>query len=374
MSTHFKPRIYLLAVLVLAQLATLAFAQPAIRVPGEFEQQEAIWLQWPGKWEKTYEPAYAEISKVIVQYQKLHIVYSTTRIYKQALAAITSAGGDPNHANIVWHQIPNENAWMRDNGPVYVIQDGEIRIQNWEFGAWGGAFGKSIPYVKDNAVPVSVGSYLNMPVDHVDIVHERGNLEFNGAGALILNWNVIGNRNRRNGYTNKAAAEADLIAHFGLTDVIWADGPIKGDRTAGHIDGFARFIDRDRVVVANCTVNGYCQPGGANDQIFDALALDVVTAGFEVIRMDFEAVISYKGEQFDANYMNWGIGNGWVILVGFDHPPTDNAARELLQEWYPHRDIYVIEMLDSWMAGGGVHCHTNDQPSASTIAVPEPSE
>ena len=90
--------------------------------------------------------------------------------------------------------------------------------------------------------------------------------------------------------------------------------------------------------------------------------------------MDFEAVISYKGEQFDANYMNWGIGNGWVILVGFDHPPTDNAARELLQEWYPHRDIYVIEMLDSWMAGGGVHCHTNDQPSASTIAVPEPSE
>jgi PKD repeat protein len=26
-------------------------------------------------------------------------------------------------------------------------------------------------------------------------------------------------------------------------------------------------------------------------------------------------------------------------------------------------------MLDSWIAGGGVHCHTNDQPAASTIGT-----
>ena len=25
------------------------------RVPAEWEPQEAIWLQWPGEWEKTYE-------------------------------------------------------------------------------------------------------------------------------------------------------------------------------------------------------------------------------------------------------------------------------------------------------------------------------
>ena len=27
------------------------------RVPAEWEPQEAIWLQWPGEWEKTYEEA-----------------------------------------------------------------------------------------------------------------------------------------------------------------------------------------------------------------------------------------------------------------------------------------------------------------------------
>ena len=67
--------------------------------------------------------------------------------------------------------------------------------------------------------------------------------------------------------------------------------------------------------------------------------------------------------------MNWAVGNGWVILVGFGNPATDAAAKSQLEGWFPGRDVYVIEMLDSWIAGGGVHCHTNDQPAASTIGI-----
>jgi agmatine deiminase len=357
-------------ILVALAAASAATAQPVRRVPAEFELHEAVWLQWPGRWEKTYEPAFAQISNVIAQYQTLHILYDTNRIRNEARDAITIAGGNPDHPNIVWHSIPNENAWMRDNGPVYVVQDGEMRIQDWEFDAWGGAFG-NIPYANDNAVPVEVGNVLGMPVDHVDIVHERGNLEFNGVDTVILNWNVIADPNRGNGYASKAEAEVDLKNWFGVTKVVWADGPISGDDTGGHIDGIARFIDANRVVVANCSVNGHCQPGDADDQVYDGVAADLAAAGFEVIRMDFEAAISYGGYTFDADYMNWGVGNGWVILVGFDNPATDNAAKAKLEEWFPNRDVYVIEMLESWIAGGGVHCHTNDQPAL--IPVPEPS-
>ena len=32
------------------------------RVPAEWEPQEAIWLQWPGRWEKDYEEAIAKLS------------------------------------------------------------------------------------------------------------------------------------------------------------------------------------------------------------------------------------------------------------------------------------------------------------------------
>jgi len=358
-----------LAWLVVVESVAAAPGQPVRRVPAEFEPQEALWLQWPGSFEQTYVPAYAEITNVVVQYQPLHILYDRNSIRNQARNAISAAGGDPDHPNITWHHIRNENAWMRDNGPVYVVQDGAMRIQDWEFDAWGGAFG-NIPYTNDDAVPIAVGSFLGMPVDAVSIVHERGNLEFNGVDAVMLNWNVIGNPNRGNGYANKAAAEVDLKSWFGVSKVIWADGPISGDDTAGHIDGIARFIDANRVVVGNCTVNGHCQPGDADDQVYDATAAELAAAGFEVIRMDFEAEISYGGNSFDADYMNWGVGNGWVILVGFDNPATDNAAKAQLEAWFPGRDVYVIEMLDSWIAGGGVHCHTNDQPAASTIGTP----
>jgi agmatine deiminase len=360
-------RSLLSSILILSVGSAAAFAQVR-RVPAEFEPQEAVWLQWPGAFEKTYEPAYAKIANVIVQYEKLHILYDRNAIKNQARTAITNAGGDPDHPNIVWRLIPNENAWMRDNGPVYVVQDGAIRIQDWEFDAWGGAFGV-FPYADDNAVPVEVGAALGMPVDYVDIVHERGNLEFNGVDTVVLNWNVIGNPNRGNGYANKAAAEVDLKNWFGVSRVVWADGPISGDDTGGHIDGIARFIDANRVVVGNCTVNGHCQPGDSDDQVYDGVAADLAAAGFDVIRMDFDAAISYGGYTFDSDYMNWGVGNGWVILVGFNNPATDNAAKAQLEIWFPNRDVYVIEMLESWIAGGGVHCHTNDQPAASTIGT-----
>lgn len=361
-------RLCVLSSLIVLGTASAALADPIRRVPAEFEPQAAVWLQWPGQFEKTYEPAYAEITNVIVQYETLHILYDSNAIRLDARQAITDAGGNPDHVNIIWRSIANENAWMRDNGPVYVVQDGQIRIQDWEFDAWGGAFG-NFPYANDNAVPVQVGSVLGMPVDYVNIVHERGNLEFNGVDTLVLNWNVIGNPNRGNGYANKPAAEVDLKLWFGVSQVIWADGPISGDDTGGHIDGIARFIDANRVVVGNCTTNGHCQPGDSDDQVYDGVAADLAAAGFEVIRMDFDAEITYKGNKFDSDYMNWGVGNGWVILVGFANPTTDNAAKAQLEAWFPGRDVHVIEMLESWIAGGGVHCHTNDQPAASTIGT-----
>ena len=61
--------------------------------------------------------------------------------------------------------------------------------------------------------------------------------------------------------------------------------------------------------------------------------------------------------------MNWLVGNGFVITVGFDNPETDAAAKARLEQYFPGRDVYVIETLASWATGGGVHCHTNDQPA-----------
>lgn len=348
-------------------LIKVSMPQPTpktIRVPAEWEPQEAIWLQWPGQWEKVYEPSFAKMANVITQYQTLHILVDSPAIEQEARNAILAEGGDPNHSNIVWHDIPNDNAWMRDNGPIYVIQDGEMRIQNWEFDAWGGAFGNDVTYAKDNRVPNAVGAYLDLPVDQVNIVHERGNLEFNGKDAVILNWSTIGDPNRNPNYT-KEQAISDMKKYFGVSKVVMVEGVPTGDLTKGHIDGIARFINETTVVVPDCTASSKCQPNdGVDDKVYDDAANTIAAAGFTVIREPLEGIASYEGgNTFDTDYMNWIVGNGFVIAVGFDNPITDDAAKARLETYYPGREVYIIDMLASWNAGGGAHCHTNDQPS-----------
>ncbi len=336
---------------------------PDKRVPAEWEPQAATWLQWPGRWERTYEPSFARISEVISRYQPLHILVDSKRTMKRARRAIAGIGVDPDHPNIAWHTVPNDSAWMRDNGPVYVIDDGQLRIQNWAFDAWGGAFGEDIPYAADNRVPDQVGEILGLPVDHIDIVHDRGNLEFNGDDTVLLNWSTIGDPARNPDYS-KAQAVADLKQHFGVQRVVMVEGFVEGELTRGHIDGFARFIAPDTVVVAECTAESQCRPGdGAAGSLYDAAATVIADAGINVIRDPILGTVDYRDAVFDTNYMNWLVGNGFVITVGFGDEALDSAARERIESYFPGRKVYVIEMLESWYHGGGVHCHTNDQPS-----------
>ena len=334
------------------------------RVPAEWEPQEAIWIQWPGYWEKDYEMTFAKITNIVSRYEKIHILYHSDPIFLDAQKALRDIEADPKNENIHWHKVANDNAWMRDNGPVYVVNDNGLRIQNWNFNAWGGAFGSDISFNLDNEVPDKVGAILNMPVDNIDIVHERGNLEFNGLDTVILNWSTIGDPSRNLNY-NKKQAELDLKKHFGVTNVIFIEGIPDGDLTKGHIDGIARFINLRTVVVVQCTTKSLCLPDSKDAEIYDNAAKIIKEAGFNVIREPIEGFVKYNSQMFDTNYMNWLVGNGFVIVPGFGNPETDVPAKSRIESYFPNRDVHLIEMLSSWAAGGGVHCHTNDQPAFS---------
>lgn len=78
------------------------------RVPAEWEPQESVWLQWPGRYERVFQPAFAQMSTIISRYQKLNIAYDSNAVLKHARQAISDAGGDPDHANIGWHLLPND--------------------------------------------------------------------------------------------------------------------------------------------------------------------------------------------------------------------------------------------------------------------------
>jgi agmatine deiminase len=107
-----------------------------------------------------------------------------------------------------------------------------------------------------------------------------------------------------------------------------------------------------------------CKPGdGKTADLLDSAAQVISDAGFKVIREPMDGIAEVDGQQFDTNYMNWLIGNGFVITTGYGDERLDNEAKVRLQHYFPGRDVYVLPMLKSWAAGGGVHCHTNDQPA-----------
>ena len=185
--------------------------------------------------------------------------------------------------------------------------------------------------------------------------------------TVLLNWSVLGDPRRNKDYT-KAEAEQDLKHYFGVSKVVFIEGVPIGDLTNGHIDGIARFIAPTPVVVGECIGGSACgEPNHPTGQVFDAAAATIAAAGFDVIREPIETSVTYRGQTYDTNYLNWLVGNGYVITTGFGYEKADTAAKARLKGYFPGRDVYVIEMLESWANGGGVHCHTNDMPAIAEI-------
>ena len=146
----------------------------------------------------------------------------------------------------------------------------------------------------------------------------------------MLNWSTIGDPNRNIGYT-KEQLENDLKQYFGVSKVILIEGIPHGDRTRGHIDGIARFINVSTVVVLQCTKSSYCKPDSRDGRLFDKIGETIEAAGFNVIREPIESYVEYNGQKFDTNYVNWLVGNGFVIAPGFDDPKTDDAAKSRIK-------------------------------------------
>jgi len=106
------------------------------------------------------------------------------------------------------------------------------------------------------------------------------------------------------------------------------------------------------------------QHGKSGDaSIYDRATKTIADAGFTVLRDPILGQVRFERTTFDTNYLNWLVGNGFVIAVGFENHSTDIGAKHRIEGYFPGRDVFVVNMLESWYEGGGVHCHTNDQPA-----------
>ena len=121
------------------------------RMPGEFEEQEQIFMMWPERddtWRNGGKPAqmaFAEVARAISEFEPVTMIVSKGQ-YENARNRL------PEEIRVV--EMSNDDAWVRDCGPSFVINDeGVVRGNDWDFNAWGGLVdGLYFPWDSDDAI------------------------------------------------------------------------------------------------------------------------------------------------------------------------------------------------------------------------------
>ena len=130
-------------------------------MPGEFEPHAGCWMLWPERpdnWRLGAKPAqhaFAVVAQAIAQFEPVTVGVSRAQFLnaRRVLGSPLLAGEGARFPIRVVEMSAND-AWMRDCGPTFVVNDkGLVRGIDWEFNAWGGlADGLYFPWDQDNLV------------------------------------------------------------------------------------------------------------------------------------------------------------------------------------------------------------------------------
>src|SRR5487761_575057 len=158
-------------------------------MPAEWEPHEATWLSWPHKeasWPGNFTPVpavFAAMARALAAGERIHI-NATPDLRRLAEACLLDAAVPP--AQVRWFDVPTDDAWVRDHGPIFLVRDGDVKrerlVVDWGYNAWGG---KYPPFEQDDAVPSRVGEALGLPVWREEMILEGGSIEVNGRGTLL---------------------------------------------------------------------------------------------------------------------------------------------------------------------------------------------
>ena len=129
-------------------------------------------------------------------------------------------------------EMSSDDAWMRDVGPTFVVNDaGEVRGVDWVFNAWGGfSGGLYFPWDQDDLVARKVLEIEGRDRYRAPFVLEGGAIHVDGEGTLITTEECLLNPNR-NPHLDKGQIEILLHEYLGVTSVIWLGKGVVDDET-----------------------------------------------------------------------------------------------------------------------------------------------
>jgi agmatine deiminase len=348
-------------------------------MPAEFDRHAGTWMLWPERvdnWRDGARPAqqaFAAVAAAIARFEPVSVGASAVQ-YEFARAQL-----DPRVRVI---EISNDDAWMRDTGPTFVVNAaGRRRAVDWRFNAWGGCHsGLYFPWDQDDLVAQKVAAIEGADRYRAPLVMEGGAIHTDGEGTLLVTEQCLLNVNR-NPELSREQIERHLRDYTGASTVIWLGAGVVNDETSGHVDNLACFARPGEVCLTFPNSRRDAQWEVSNDALERLRAArDARGRSLKVHKLPSPgplrattaeaAGVQYRagtkprraGERLAASYANFYLCNGAVIVPLLDRR-TDAAAVAKLRRIFPERQVVGVPGREILLGGGNIHCITQQVPA-----------
>jgi agmatine deiminase len=357
-------------------------AADGYRAPGEFERHDGCWMAWPERpdnWRLGAGPAqaaFAAVAEEIARAEAVTMAASPAQL-ERARAALSPA------IRVV--ELASDDAWMRDIGPTFVLDDaGGRRGVDWRFNAWGGAQGGLYAsWERDDEAAARVLELEGAERYRAPLVLEGGAVHVDGEGTVLSTEQCLLNPNR-NPSLSREQIERQVLDHLGAEKLIWLGEGVYNDETDGHVDNLACFVRPGVVLLAWCEDESDPQSRISRDaERRLRAARDARGRELEVIRMPMPGPLYVSaeeaagvqaargsmpraaGDRLAGSYVNFYPANDRVVFPLLDER-HDAAAAGALAGCYPDRELVGVPAREILLGGGCIHCITQPLPSRRT--------
>lgn len=332
----------------------------------EWDPQDGVLIAWPHAgtdWAYMLDEVtacYIEMAHAILQDdEQLVIVAPDGDEVRNAL------GNDVDWKRITIVELPTNDTWVRDYGPITVQRDGMMALADFTFNAWGMKFAADC----DNLVTSRLneqGMFKLPLINCRDLVLEGGAIETDGAGTVMTTTCCLTAPNRNDALT-RVQLEAELLHRLGCDKMVWVDhGGLTGDDTDGHIDTLARFAPGGIILYTGCD--------DPEDEQYDPLMkmeedlkhlTDTNGNPYRLIRLPQPDAIYDEISRLPATYANFLVTNHQVLVPVYGQPANDIRACELIGQAFPGRNVVAIDCRALICQHGSLHCATMQLPKGS---------
>jgi agmatine deiminase len=339
------------------------------RLPAEWEKHKSTILCWPHQtkdWPGKFTPipwVYTEIVKKIIPSELVRIIVQSRKDELKARNCLERAQVDL--TNVQFLIKGTDRGWIRDSAPAFVKKGKATTAVQFTFNGWA----KYDNWGKDKFIPSFLAKKTKLHLVKAEykckcVVLEGGAIDVNGCGTLLTTEGCLLDDKvqvRNPGFT-KPDYEKVFRDYLGITNIIWLSRGIAGDDTHGHVDDLCRFINKNTVLL--CRENN---PDDENKEILDENLDRLKKAKLEdgsklnVIELPMPKPLLFEDLRLPASYANFYIAN-YAVLVPTFNDPNDRIALNIIQKYFPDREVVGIHAVDLVWGLGTIHCLTHEEP------------